>query len=238
MDAACVTRNSQLAGRVVQALSDVADLRLHLYSGVAALVRAARYHDLVLITDDADQLGAFLMYRRDVAGAWATSTFVLCSHDGGVELEQAVDAGIDDFVTLPHGMEQLAARVRLCMLRRGSSASVQSITLGGVTLHADDGTATRRGEPVHLTRREFDLAWALALRQGRLVSFSVLAEACWGADVDIAKRSIEQHAYRVRRKLGLDGSAGLRLSAVYGRGYRIERLAPPARSPAALPICA
>jgi len=82
-----------------------------------------------------------------------------------------------------------------------------------------------------LTAKDFDLS-ALFLRNiGRLLSRGHIRETVWSANQPVSSRTIDTHVSRVRNKLGLTREQGWRLVAVYGYGYRLERLQP--RSPRA-----
>ena len=71
-----------------------------------------------------------------------------------------------------------------------------------------------------LTQREFDLALYLFRRHGRIVSREALLENVWMIAANVPTRTVDTHISRLRRKLGLDGTHGWRLVAVYQHGYR------------------
>jgi DNA-binding response OmpR family regulator len=79
------------------------------------------------------------------------------------------------------------------------------------------------GEPVELTQREYELACYLFRRQGRIVSRDALLENVWNLAGDVSTRTVDTHISRLRKKLGLSGENGWRLTAVYQHGYRIEQ---------------
>jgi DNA-binding winged helix-turn-helix (wHTH) protein len=99
------------------------------------------------------------------------------------------------------------------------------VCAGGVELDRRDGSARVRGLTVDLTQREFLLGWALFENLGRVVTVRQLAEAVWCSPVEVAKRSIEQHIYRLRGKLLITKTGALHLTTVYGRGYRLDETA-------------
>ncbi|WP_186830742.1 winged helix-turn-helix domain-containing protein [Mitsuaria sp. TWR114] len=83
----------------------------------------------------------------------------------------------------------------------------------------------RDDQEISLTAREFALAWVLFSNAGRVVSASSLTARVWGGGTDICKRTLEQHVYRLRRKLS-GGATGavVRIQAIYSIGYRLDLL--------------
>ncbi|MDN5939869.1 MAG: winged helix-turn-helix domain-containing protein, partial [Salinisphaera sp.] len=79
------------------------------------------------------------------------------------------------------------------------------------------------GTPVDLTQREYELARYLFRRQGRIVSRDALLENIWNLGGGVSTRTVDTHISRLRKKLGLSGENGWRLTAVYQHGYRIEQ---------------
>jgi DNA-binding response OmpR family regulator len=75
---------------------------------------------------------------------------------------------------------------------------------------------------VRLTPREFAVAWLLFSHDGQYVSRRQIAGAVWSSSEDIIGRSLEQHIYKLRKKLELQGAHGCRLQTMYAHGYRIE----------------
>ena len=132
---------------------------------------------------------------------------------GGLEL------GADDYVTKPFSLRELAARVR-AVLRRSASAEERPVSsYQGEHLRADfDAVAIEvDGEPVRLTRREFELLRYLVKNKNRVVSRDRLLERVWGYDRMVETRSVDVHVGRLRNKIG---PAGRQIETVVGLGYR------------------
>jgi DNA-binding response OmpR family regulator len=130
-----------------------------------------------------------------------------------------LDLGADDYVTKPFSLRELAARVRAVLRRRGGPRQVAALAYNGAHLHADfDAVAVSvDGEPVRLTRREFELLRHLVENRNRVLSRDRLLERVWGYDRFIETRSVDVHVGRLRSKLG---SAGRQIETVVGLGYR------------------
>jgi DNA-binding response OmpR family regulator len=130
-----------------------------------------------------------------------------------------LDVGADDYIVKPFGLRELAARVR-AVLRRGR---IEPRTLAaiykGKHLIADFDAVmiTVDGEPVRLTRREFDLLRYLVENRNRVLSRDRLLERVWGYEQYVETRSVDVHIGRLRGKLR---NAAHQIETVVGLGYR------------------
>jgi DNA-binding response OmpR family regulator len=130
-----------------------------------------------------------------------------------------LDVGADDYLTKPFSPRELAARVR-AVLRRATPPGERPVAAyRGVNLVADfDAVAVSvQGEPVRLTRREFELLRYLVNNKNRVVSRDRLLERVWGYERLVETRSIDVHVGRLRSKLR---DAGRQIETVIGLGYR------------------
>ena len=131
-----------------------------------------------------------------------------------------LDLGADDYVTKPFSLRELAARVRAVLRRRqGEAAAGTTNVYNGEHLVADfDAVAISvDGNPVRLTRREFELLRFLVENRNRVLSRDRLLERVWGYERFIETRSVDVHVGRLRAKLG---PAGQQIETVVGLGYR------------------
>ena len=130
-----------------------------------------------------------------------------------------LDLGADDYVTKPFSLRELAARVRAVLRRKpGSKPSAMSIYRGKHLIADFDAVAvTVNGDPIRLTRREFELLRCLVENRNRVLSRDRLLERVWGYEQYIETRSVDVHVGRLRAKLG---QAGAQIETVVGLGYR------------------
>jgi DNA-binding response OmpR family regulator len=89
---------------------------------------------------------------------------VITARDDDADIVKALDAGADDFVVKPFGAEHLDARVRAVLRRGGATRSEGPIAVGDLVVDPRTRTATLNGQPLELSRKEFDLLLALAQR--------------------------------------------------------------------------
>ena len=128
-----------------------------------------------------------------------------------------LDLGADDYVTKPFSLRELSARVRAVMRRQNAPGA--PTVYEGKHLRADfDAVAIAvDGQPVRLTRREYELLRFLVENRNRVLSRDRLLERVWGYERSIETRSVDVHVGRLRAKLGL---AGRQIETAVGLGYR------------------
>ncbi len=80
---------------------------------------------------------------------------------------------------------------------------------------------------LELTRREFEVTTLLFSNIGKLLSRGHIMQTVWGQNDATTTRTVDMHVSRVRKVLGLSAAIGLRLTAIYGYGYRLERTGSP-----------
>jgi DNA-binding response OmpR family regulator len=133
-----------------------------------------------------------------------------------------LEIGADDYVVKPFSLRELVARVR-AVLRRRDAQSDQAVLAPpmyrGKHLLADFDAVSVRvdGEPVRLTRREFELLRYLVANTNRVLSRDRLLERVWGYERVVETRSVDVHIGRLRGKLR---AAGQQIETVVGLGYR------------------
>ena len=133
----------------------------------------------------------------------------------------ALDAGADDYVTKPFGMEELLARARAALRRAGPDEPPQP-TLGYGDLEIDLARrlVTSAGEPVHLTPTEYALLEALVTNPGKLLTHQWLLRRVWGQGYGTETTYLRTYIRTLRKKLGDDASAPALIVTEPGVGYR------------------
>jgi two-component system response regulator ResD len=145
----------------------------------------------------------------------------------GEEVDRVVglEVGADDYVTKPFSPREVVARIR-AVLRRADRATPPggrpTIAAGGLDIDRDRRVVSRRGEPLHLTRKEFDLLELLASHPGRTFTRAQLLDEVWDFAWDGDSSTVTVHVRRLREKIEDDPSDPRRLVTVWGVGYRFE----------------
>lgn len=128
--------------------------------------------------------------------------------------------GADDYIPKPVRYMEFMARVHVLLRRRKPRQSL--LQFGSIEIDLEGRRIRLGGAEVDLTQREFELAVILLRNVGRVLSREELLAGVWAREVDVDTRTVDTHASRLRKKLGLAGESGLMLSSVYGQGYRLD----------------
>jgi len=193
-------------------------------TGAAALDSAARRRPDLAIVDlglpDMDGLDVIARLRR-----WSQLPILVLSARGEQSAKvAALDAGSDDHISKPFGMDELLARVRAALRRDVGTQDAPVIRTASFTADLAAHTARRAdGQVVHLTPTEWHLLEELARRPGRLVGQLDLLRAVWGeAYGEESRHYLRVYLAQLRRKLEADASSPIHLITVPGSGYRFQ----------------
>ncbi|WFF41178.1 response regulator transcription factor [Salinicola endophyticus] len=133
----------------------------------------------------------------------------------------ALDAGANDYVTKPFGIQELLARVRVALRAPAPSAVPALLQLGELTLDIAGHRVTRHGEALHLTPREFSVLAMLARQPDRVVTQHQLLAEIWGPVHVHDTHYLRIVVSRLRHKLGDDPDAPRLIQTEPGVGYRL-----------------
>ena len=193
-------------------------------TGAAALACAASSRPDLAIVDlglpDMDGLDVIAALRR-----WSQLPILVLSARGEQsDKVAALDAGSDDHISKPFGMDELLARVRAALRRDSARHDAPVVTTASFTADLAAHTVTRTdGRAVHLTPTEWHLLEELARRPGRLVGQLDLLRAVWGEVYgEESRHYLRVYMAQLRRKLEADPAAPVHLITVPGSGYRFE----------------
>jgi two-component system, OmpR family, KDP operon response regulator KdpE len=137
---------------------------------------------------------------RAIRTTSSTPLLVLSVRDHERSKVEALDAGADDYVTKPFGIQELLARVR-AHLRRAPERSTAAIEAGDFVVDTEAHSVTVQGKPVHLTPKEFELLVHLARNAGKVMTHRVLLTAVWGAQSAYQPEYLRVFVGQLRKKL-------------------------------------
>jgi two-component system KDP operon response regulator KdpE len=185
------------------------------------LLRAATY-DAVLLDVNMPGVGGIETLRRIRSFAPRLPILMLTVRDQEEEKVEALDLGADDYVTKPFSTRELIARIRAAVrrVRAPIRAEDAPIEIGEIKLDPVKRLVTRRGQAVHLTRKEFDILHCLMSRAGRVVTYAKLLTAVWGADCREEVEYLRTFVRQLRKKIEDDPSNPLYLLTDVYVGYR------------------
>ncbi len=191
-------------------------------TGAAALRAAAEKHPDVVVLD----LGLPDMDGIDVLAGlrgWSTSpVIVLSARTDSADKVEALDAGADDYVTKPFGMDELLARLRAAV-RRGATATEgidPIVETSSFTVDLSAKKVVKHGGDVHLTPTEWGVLEMLVRNQGKLVGRRELLREVWGPSYATETHYLRVYLAQLRRKLEDDPSHPKHLITEAGMGYR------------------
>jgi two-component system response regulator ResD len=144
----------------------------------------------------------------------------------GEEADRVVglELGADDYLVKPFFVRELVARIRAVLRRAGSDATSPTVIhLGGLVIDTGAHVIRAAGEPIELTPREYKLLEFLATTPGRVYSREQLLAHVWESSVDWqAPSTVDEHVYRIRRKLAGADVQIPKITTVRGFGYRLD----------------
>lgn len=204
------------------------NLRTHGYrpvtgvDGASALAAASEHRPDLVILDlglpDMDGVQVIAGLR-----AWTqVPIIVLSARHGPEDKVEALDAGADDYVTKPFGLEELLARLRAAERRSVGTPGTPVVTTASFTLDLAARKAERKGEPVRLTPTEWKIVELLVRNPGRLVGQQQLLLDVWGPAYAREVQYLRVYLNQLRRKLEPDPAQPRHFITESGMGYRFE----------------
>jgi DNA-binding response OmpR family regulator len=193
--------------------------------GEAALAALDRNSpDLVVLDLMLPRIDGLEVFRR-IRDRGPAAVIMLTAKGEETDRVVGLELGADDYVTKPFSPREVVARVRAVLRRSGMKvAGPQADVLVFDDLEIDGGrrTVCLSGEPIRLTRKEFDLLYFLASRPGTTFARSRLLEEVWDFAWDGDSATVTVHIRRLREKIEADPSNPTHLVTVWGVGYRFE----------------
>ena len=145
-----------------------------------------------------------------------TPVLMLTARDTHKDRVRGLDNGADDYLVKPFDLSELLARLR-ALIRRAAGQARPLIELGDVVIDTRARTATRAGELVALTAREYAILEYLALHRGKVVTRTALYEHLFDESDDSLSNQVDVHVFSIRKKLWRD-----LITTRRGQGYCIE----------------
>ncbi|MGV8084203.1 MAG: response regulator transcription factor [Coriobacteriia bacterium] len=135
----------------------------------------------------------------------------------------ALDLGADDYLTKPFSTGELLARIRALLRRtRGVDSSATVIRRRDLVIDLAKRAVTVKGEPVRLTRTEFDILALLASNPGRVITSRMLLEKVWGPEYGSDIPTLRTHISNLRRKIETPGDVPRYILTEPGVGFRFS----------------
>ena len=218
---AVVEDDPEILAAITRGLTERGHVVLEASTGLGALGRIVDERPDVVVLDlglpDIDGLELLRMLR-------AVSTvpvIVATARDDEGEIIRTLDAGADEYVVKPYSTGQLDARIRAVLRRVRQDDTDQPVHIGGLTMDTRSRSASVDGQPMDLSRKEFDLLWHLATRRGEVVSKRELLAAVWRQPYGGSEKTIDVHLSWLRTKLNESARSPRYLRSVRGVGVML-----------------
>jgi len=192
----------------------------------SALVEVSRRRPSVLVVDVGlpGMSGVDLCRRLRELGV-RTPVLILSARDQVGDRVAGLQAGADDYLVKPFALDELVARLR-ALLRRSNDVErrlqiATTVAVGALWIDADRHFASYDGRRMDLSRREFDLLWALATNRDLVLSRVRLLELVWGYDFDVETNVVDVFVGYLRKKLTAVGAPAM-IETVRGVGFALR----------------
>lgn len=218
-----VVEDSRSQAEVLKALLKSEGHQVEVFSDGKSCIDAlqARSFDFFVIDWVLPDIGGDEVLRRvrEKCG-WDVPVVFCTSRTDEEAASDILRLGADDYIPKPIRYMEFMARIHALLRRR--QPRVTTVQFGSIEIDLEGRRIKLAGIEVDLTQREFELAVILLHNVGRVLSRDELLTSVWSRDAGVDTRTVDTHASRLRKKLGLAGESGLMLSSVYGQGYRLD----------------
>jgi two-component system KDP operon response regulator KdpE len=180
----------------------------------------ARHPDIVLLDLGLpDEDGSKVL--SEIRASSTVPVIILSVRDTETEIVSLLNAGADDYLTKPFGLEELLARMNVAIRRQRPDMREAELAFGPIAINLDEHLVTVDGCEVRLTPTEYAILAELARSEGRIVTQDRLLNELWGPFADAA--SLRVHISSLRKKIEADSSRPKFLLTEPGIGYRLLR---------------
>lgn len=189
-------------------------------NGRAALSTLANSRfDVILLDRMLPLVDGVELLRRIRAEGVETPVILLTALGLTSERVEGLDAGADDYIVKPFELDELNARIRAVLRRRGApTADNATLSAGDVTVSVLRHRATRAGKPIELQKTELRLLAELVREAGSVLSRQMLIERVWGYDFMPTTNIVDVHILKLRQRLEMPGLPDP-IATVRGVGY-------------------
>ncbi len=178
--------------------------------------------DCVILDVMLPGLSGFDVLKKAREKGIATPVIMLTAKGEEIDRVLGLELGADDYVTKPFSLRELMARVK-AVLRRGDreSAGGTLIRLGSFEADMHSYDATKDGETVAMTPKEFEVLKFLWEHRNRTVSRDQLLTNVWGYDESISSRTVDNFILKLRQKIEEDPADPRHIVTIHGSGYKL-----------------
>ncbi|MCC6543104.1 MAG: response regulator transcription factor [Nitrospirae bacterium] len=199
------------------------------HDGMIGLQKATSdKHDLIILDIMLPGINGLEICRRVRAATDYTPILMLTCKSSELDRVLGLEMGADDYLTKPFSIMELLARVKALFRRMEALNSPHETTRqkklrrGDIDIDPEKRTVLKKGEPIHLTAKEFDLLYHFAGHPGRVYSRSQLLDIVWGSGFESYEHTVNSHINRLRAKIEKDPANPDHILTVWGVGYKFS----------------
>lgn len=174
--------------------------------------------DAMILDVSMPKLDGLSVCRRLRAEGNRVPILVLTARHSLGDRVAGLDAGADDYLVKPFALEELLARLRSLMRRAATADATSALTLSDLTLEPGARAATRAGQPIDLTRTEYQLLELFLRNPGQVLTRELIFDRVWGYDFGVGSNSLDVYIGYLRRKTEA-GDLPRLIHTVRGVGY-------------------
>lgn len=191
-------------------------------SAEQALKMISDDHRLILLDVMMEGMSGFKMaekVRRDLH--LTVPIIFLTAKDTENDMLTGFSIGGDDYIAKPFSIKEVGARVKAVLKRTGiaGAATIQEIVIGELNINTETKNITLKGQPILLTKKEFEILCIMAKSPNRIFSREDILGRVWEDDGYVLERTVDVHITRLRKKLG---EFGKHIANRSGYGYCLE----------------
>lgn len=192
------------------------------HDGRAALDYAqSGIYDLLLLDIMMPEMDGITALRKMRAEGISTPVILLTAKGDISDKVTGLDQGADDYIAKPFSTEELLARIRAALRRKGEVLAEEGLVFGDIELNTSQLKVNVMGKELKLNLKENELLELLMTRKQAVTSKEQIIEKLWGFDSDVEYNNVEVYISFLRKKLTFLQS-GVRINTIRGVGYVLE----------------
>ncbi|MGI6454629.1 MAG: response regulator transcription factor [bacterium] len=191
-------------------------------NGLEGLRLAQKEHfDLILLDLMLPGMDGIEVCRNLKNNASKTPIIMLTARGSEEDKVKGLETGADDYITKPFSLRELLARIK-ALLRRTSAerSSIQEYRFGDFVVCFDKYTATKEGQPLELSPREFEMLRLFVENENEIVTRDQFLREVWGYDNSPTTRTVDNHIAKLRQKIERDPESPDHIITVHRMGYK------------------
>lgn len=185
-------------------------------------IRSKKF-DLILLDVMLPGISGFDICKTARTEGVSTPIIMLTAKGEEVDKVLGLEFGADDYITKPFSLRELLARVKAVLRRTPSdtNAIIKKVSLGLLEIDFERYTALKKGKPVSMTSKDFDILRFLWQHQQQVISRDDLLKHVWGYDDSISSRTVDNFIVKLRKNIEKDPSHPKHIITIHGTGYKL-----------------